>query len=150
MHTHIPFSVRLGELLALPAEYFGCPSDWISFKGMGTLSSSSGWDVHEPPPAHDVVPDTQDDETQFVVPEIGHLQNLRDYYQLDIDRRPEILKQWIDDLADGSPLSDGYFTVDVPHYQAHGIPGRFLPRHYGYVYIYIYICTCVDKLMHRI
>ena len=72
--------------------------------------------------------DSDGDERPMVVQEIGHVPDLQEYYEKAIDRAPEVLQQWIHDLRDGSPLGDGWYEVDIPHYQAHGLPSRFLPR----------------------
>ena len=76
----------------------------------------------------DEVPTEPEDGDALVVEEIGHLPSLKEYQALDIDRKPDVLKVWIDDLADGSPIGDGWFEVGVPHYQAHDIPERYLAR----------------------
>ena len=60
--------------------------------------------------------------------ECGHLPSLRAYAALDIDRRPEVLTQWTNDVADGSPVGEGWFEVEVPHFHPHGISGRPIPQ----------------------
>jgi len=123
-----PFT-SIEPYLRLPAEQFGCPNEWIPFVGMSRFSR---WSDHD---AEDTVfdapqrPDSDDEDVETLeIKEIGHLPSLREYQNFDIDRRPETLTRWIEVLADGTSLGEGWYEVSVPHLQSHGLPGRFLPR----------------------
>ena len=124
-----PFA-NINTLLALPEDVFGTPMDWTPFNGMNCFacSESSGVDV-DCISFDDFISDDEDvdGDPNVVIPEIGHVPSLRNYYK-DIDRRQEKLKQFIDDLVDGSPLGDGWFSVDVSHSEKHGIPSRHIPK----------------------
>ena len=113
---------NMDKLLQLPAEYFGSPSEWLPFNGVSRLVSTSVCD--EKRINWGVAPDSDDDEEFFTVPEIGHVADLREYLAKDIDRKPDLLSNWIDDLADGRPLGDGHYETEFPHNQPHGIPGH--------------------------
>ena len=71
--------------------------------------------------------DVDEDTVTLTIQEIGNLPALRDYMSKGIDRRSDVLQQWINDLADGSPLGGGWFEVEVPHHLPHNIPGRHIP-----------------------
>jgi hypothetical protein len=111
---------------------FSCLLSNSAAQTNGSLSrfaQSDGFNQNEDVLDFSEIPDNQDsDVANLVVNEIGHLPSLREHASFDIDREPEILQQWILDLADGSPLGEGWYEVEINHYQAHAIPGRFLPR----------------------
>lgn len=119
---------KLETVLCLNPAIFGEPASWLPFFG------NSGWKQHiEYYEANEVldfdcVQEEAEDGDPIVVNEIGHLPSLLEYQSFDIDREPALLESWILELQDGSPLGDGWMEVGVPHYQAHGIPGRLLAR----------------------
>ena len=126
--TPAPFT-DITPFLELPREQFGGPEDWAPYSGMSRYRQRSDdgdggdeLDFQERPDSDDEAGE------ELVIDEIGHFQSLRACQALKIDRRPEVLQQWIYDLADGSDIGDGWREVSVPHYQSHGLPGRFLPR----------------------
>ena len=71
---------------------------------------------------------SDDEDEDMIIDEVGHLLSLREYQALDIDRDPLTLEAWIHDLADGTDLGDGWREVSVPHFQPRGLPGRYIPR----------------------
>ena len=122
-----PFA-SIEPYIALLDEQFGNPAEWVPYMGMsrytegGDPNERDGLEFWERPESDD-----EDNET-LEMPEIGHLERLREYEGFNIDRRPSVLRQWILDLSNGRSLGDGWYEVTVPHYQSHGLPGRFLPR----------------------
>ena len=117
-------------MLQLPSDIFGSPMDWCSYKGLGRAEDDqcdldlaiSTNDIH----AEDEDEDEEDDHS-VTIWEIGHVPSLIEYQAMDIDRRPDILQQWITDLRDGNSLGDGWYEAEVENKMRHGIPGRLLP-----------------------
>ena len=60
------------------------------------------------------------EDEDMIIDEVGHLLSLREYQALDIDLDPLTLEAWIHDLADGTDLGDGWSEVSVPHFQPRG------------------------------
>lgn len=119
-----PFS-DVSVFLELTPEHFGKPEDWLPFKGLGEFTADDQ-DIA----ASDVVMNgvDRDDSEPFCVPEIGHLSSVKEYAAMDIDRDQPLLQEWARILEKGRDLGDGWYEVMCNHYQAHDIPGRFIPK----------------------
>ena len=120
-----PFS-DITKLLSLPPDQFGSPKEWMSFMGCSKWQVAPATD--DIAVEFDLVPESDEEGETLTVSEIGHLPSVQAYHALDIDRDPATLEAWINDLADGTHLGDGWREVDVDHYQAHGLPGRWIAR----------------------
>ena len=114
-----PFAT-IDKLFELPPDVFGAPAEWLPYTAVSAYERDE--------PTCDAIEFSDDDreDTGVVVPEIGHLPSLREYRDLEIDRRPAILEHWINELADASPMGDGWYSIDMPHYCKHNIPGRYI------------------------
>ena len=123
-----PFS-DIDSLLALPAEKFGTVASWKPYR----RASVFGQPLHELDLEDEfrVTDDDDDDDTDILVDEIGHLPSLIEYEAKCVDRRPDVLRQWIIDLRDGVDLGGGWRLVTVPYKASHGLPGRLVPRAYA-------------------
>lgn len=64
----------------------------------------------------------------IAVKEIAHLPSVKAYHDRDIDRDPATLIEGIFALSNGKVLGDAWREVEAPHYQAHGMPGGWLPK----------------------
>lgn len=60
------------------------------------------------------------------VDECGHLDDLRKYSELGVDREPHLLTAFIRELELGADLGDGYRSNRVPLARCHNIPGRLM------------------------
>ena len=69
---------------------------------------------------------TQRAHGELLVLEIGHPPSLRHYLAVGLDRRPDTLQVWVDQLAEGKDLGDGWREIPAPHFRAYGIPGRYI------------------------
>ena len=111
------------SLLALPKDKFGSPEEWLPYKGRGQVLDQ----VFDEMDDLTAVDDDDNEDAEVVVLEVGHLPSLREYQGFDVDRKPELLRQWITGLQDGNALGDGWFEVAVTNRPKYGIPGRLLP-----------------------
>lgn len=114
-----PFAT-IDKLFELPPDVFGAPAEWLPYTAVSAYERDE--------PTCDAIEFSDDDreDTGVVVPEIRHLPSLRKYRDLEIYRRPAILEHWINELADASPMGDGWYSIDMPHYCKHNIPGRYI------------------------
>ena len=129
MFAVAPFT-SIETFMQLPEEIFGSPPDWLPFTGMSRAARSTCVSEDDVELADLLCGSDEDgDESaqSVVIPEIGHMPSLRDYEDKSIDRRPSLLRNFIDDLADSTPIGGGWFTMDASHHQKYGIPGRHIP-----------------------
>jgi len=109
------------DLLKLPADQFGSPEEWLPFKGKGQT-------VNEIFDDSDLIAEDTDDneDSELIIFELGHVPSLREYLDQDVDRKPELVRQYITDLLDGTDLGDGWYEIAITNRAKYGIPGRLL------------------------
>ncbi len=105
----------------LDEEKFGSPMSWKSYQGRGKHANDSGQPAHS---FLDTPGQEEEADHDHQVLECAHLDRLREYQALGIDRRPQELDKLIRAAAGGADIGDGYRAFSVAYHRVGGMPGR--------------------------
>ena len=83
-------------LLVLPSHVFGTPQHWLPFSGNSGFKKA---DAHDSETVMQLEASDVGDHVNITTREVGHVPALREHWAKEIDRRPMVLRRWIDDFV---------------------------------------------------